>query len=149
MDLVNLPAWNLHQAAVVAPTRDLCCEHTGAAARCPLLGFLLLPTPAAKPLSLFGVRPCCHHLPLLSLSPAPGPRLGHSCRDPLRVSPPTAFPNSLPRELYKLLSWHKASADPKPPLEHSRCPIYLPQSPCPQQRRVCSQQMKIIPRTFV
>lgn len=31
MDLVNLLVWSLHQAAVAAPTRDLFCEHRGAA----------------------------------------------------------------------------------------------------------------------
>lgn len=87
MDLVSLPAWSLHQAAVVAPPRDLCCEHAGAAAWCPLHGFLLLLTSAAKPLSLFIVRPYYHHLPLLSLSPDLGAGLCSFLQRPTESHP--------------------------------------------------------------
>lgn len=134
MDLVNLPAWILHQAAVAAPTRDLCCEHTGAAAWCPLLGFLLLPTSAAKPLSLFIVRPCCHHLPLLSLSPDLGPSLCSFCSDPLRVRPPTATPWDLHWGTLQTLKLTQDKYRSRASLEHCRCPIYyLPQSPHPPE----------------
>ena len=60
-------------------------------------------------------RPCCHHLPLLSVSPDLGPRLCSVLHRPIESQP--THSNSLNTSIkelykgYKPLSYHKTSAD--------------------------------------
>lgn len=65
---------------------------------------------------------------------------------------PQQLPNTFIEELHKPLSYHKTSTDLEPPWSTASCacPIYLPQSPHPpKQRRACSQQIRVIPKTFM
>lgn len=114
MDLAKLPAWSSHRAAVMAPAGgDPCCGHTGPAACCLLLGFRVLHTSAAKPLSLSIVRHSCHRLPLLSGSPDPTARPCSVLHRPNESHPTHSnSQNTSDKELhkrYKPLSQHKTS----------------------------------------